>query len=197
MITNITIAIPYETNHEILLLNRTWDLYMTATTSSFKWKTTKINQNKINTVNELWSCLNMFFIINHNPLTTCPLDLENSSRKELSFFQHDVYPNWNKVKSSKKCKKLQELKISCNNSNQEFILYVILALAGETFGSTGDESYIQNIYGIRICPYKKPSVRLWLGDFTPDMSTILIFELKKIWRSLYKTKFHFSMRDLF
>jgi hypothetical protein len=195
---NIIIPIASDRDYQKkdLKLNRAWNMYMTETNCSHKWTTNKINKNSIDHVKLLWSCLNMFFVINDNK-SICPLDLENSSRKELSFFQHDVYPDWDKVKSSKKCTKLQEIKILCDNSNQEFILYVILALTGETFGSKIDESYIQNIYGIRICPYKKPSIRLWIGDFSSKMIADLKKELRIIWYDTCQSKIMFSIRDLF
>lgn len=203
MITNLIIpAAEKDSEYEgvDLLLPDRWNVYMPETISTRKWKIQQLNTHTIGTVNLLWSYLNMFFVINGN-MATCPLDLENMNRKELSFFRAGIYPNWDRVKSSKKYRMLTELKIKCRNRHQEFILYVILALVGETFSDDDDdeedESYIKNILGCRICPYKQPSMRLWLADFSDPYITRLKSNLQKIWHSLYNTKIFFSLKRLF
>jgi len=178
-----------------LCLNRSWNLYTTSTHGTKNWYTHKINKGPIQTVETFWKYMNMFFPSkNHDPIML--LDLENNNRKEISFFQEDVYPNWDIIKKMKRCKSLHEMKISCKNKHLDFVLYIILSLVGESFGSDEDESYIQNIVGIRICPYTKPSIRLWLMNFTPQMFQSLETEMASLWKNLHKTKFIFSTRSL-
>lgn len=180
-----------------LQLHRSWNLFSTNTQGTQQWYTHKINYSLINTVGNFWGYINMFFPLgNNNPVL--PLDLEDNNRKEISFFQEGFFPNWDIIKKTIQCTSLSEIRIPCRNSHLKFILYVILALVGESFDSHSDkdESYIQKIIGIRICPYTKPSIRLWLMDFNQEMFQKLESELSSIWKSLYASKFRYSTRTL-
>jgi len=183
-----------------LYLNRVWNCYLLNTIGN-SWDTQKFNSNGIDTVNEMWKYLNMFFSINGHK-AQYQIDVENNNRKEISFFQEGTYPNWDVFKTLRICNNLNELKIYCKNEHCEFILFTLLSLFGESFRENAndeecDESYIQKICGIRICPYKNPSIRLWLMDFTPKMLGLLLDNLKFLWDKLYKNiPFKYNVRQL-
>ena len=83
-------------------LHRSWNLYSTSTQGTQQWYTHKINYTLINTVGNFWGYINMFFPLgNNNPVL--PLDLENNNRKEISFFQEGIFPNWYIIKKTNQC----------------------------------------------------------------------------------------------